>query len=88
MQEELWDVREQWYSLGLQLRLRTETLDKIKSGRQFTDPRDKLVEMLKAWLTAADNPSWKTLTVAVRSVGACQLADDLESKYCPRSHSD
>ena len=78
--EELLDVQHNWYPLGLQLKLRTETLDSIR--QRFSDPTCQLLEMLKVWLTTADNPSWKTLTDALRNVEASQLADDLEAKYC------
>ena len=80
--EEVLDVSTQWYHLGLQLKVRTGTLDRIRT--QFHDPRDQLLEMLKSWLTTSDNTSWKTLTDALRSrsVGASQLAGVLESKYC------
>ena len=71
-----------WYELGVQLKMRTSTLDRIQA--QFRDSKRWLLEMLNAWLTTADKPSWKTLTDALRSrsVGASQLADDLEAKYC------
>ena len=80
--EEVLDVSAQWYHLGLQLKLKTGTLDRIRT--QFSDPRDQLLEMLKTWLTTSDNTSWKTLTDALRSrsVGASQLAGVLETKYC------
>ena len=80
--EEVLDVSAQWYHLGLQLKVRTGTLDRIRT--QFHDPRDQLLEMLKTWLTTSDNTSWKTLTDALRSrsVGASQLASVLETKYC------
>ena len=80
--EELVNVRTQWYPLGLQLKVRTGTLDRIRA--QFPDPIDQLLDMLKTWLTTSDKPSWKTLTDALRSrsVGASQLANILEAKYC------
>ena len=80
--EEVLDVSAQWYHLGLQLKVRTGTLDRIRT--QFHDPRDQLLEMLKTWLTTSDNMSWKTLTDALRSrsVGASQLAGVLETTYC------
>ena len=80
--EKVVDVSAQWYQLGLQLKLKTGTLDRIRI--QFPDPRDQLLEMLKTWLTTSDNTSWKTLTDALksRSVGASQLAGELEKKYC------
>ena len=80
--EEVLDVSAHWYPLGLQLQVRTSTLDGIRI--QFQNPRDQLLEMLKTWLTTSDNPSWKTLTDALRSrsVGASQLAGVLETKHC------
>ena len=71
-----------WYPLGLQLQVRTSTLDSIRI--QFQNPRDQLLEMLKTWLTTSDNTSWKTLTNGLksRSVGASQLASVLERKHC------
>ena len=71
----------QWYLLGLQLKVKTGTLDRFRA--QFSDPRDLLMEMLKTWLTTSDNTTWKTLTDALssRSVGASQLAGVLEKKY-------
>ena len=78
--EELLDVQHNWYFLGLQLKLRTVTLDSIRPS----DPTFRLLEVLKTWLTTADKPSWMTLRDALRhrSVGASQLAYDLEAKYC------
>ena len=74
-------VRECWYRLGLQLKVRIATLDRIKA--QFSDSTHQLLEVLKTWLTDSDNTSWKTLTDALRSrsVGERWLADRLVSKY-------
>ena len=82
--EELLDVCDRWYNLGLELNLKSETLSRIHDHTRFPDSRDQLLEMLKTWLTTSDNASWKTLTDALRSrsVGASQLASVLESKYC------
>ena len=72
-----------WYNLGLQLNVRTGTLEKIRT--QFPDPNDQLREMLMVWLNTSNNPTWKTLIDGLRSriVGASQLAGDLETKCCP-----
>ena len=80
--EEVLDVSVQWYHLGVQLKVRTGTLDNIQA--QFPDPKCQLLEMLKVWLTTSDNTNWKTLTDALRSrsVGASQLASVLETKCC------
>ena len=80
--EEVLDVTAQWYSLGLQLKVRATTLDTIRV--QFLDAKRQLLETLKVWLTTSENTSWMTLTDALksRSVGACQLAGTVETKYC------
>ena len=78
--EEVLDVSAQWYHLGLQLKLRAGTLDRIRA--LFSDPKHQLLEVLKTWLTTSENTHWKTLIDALRSraVGASQLADVLEKK--------
>ena len=80
--EEVLNVSTHWYHLGVQLRLSVGTLDMIR--KEFPNPRDRLLEMLKAWLNPCYNPSWKSLTDALRSrsVGESQLARVLEAKYC------
>ena len=81
--EELMGMRERWYRLGLQLKVRPETLETIVA--RFSDSRHRLLEVLKTWLTNSDNPSWKTLTDALRSrsVSEYEMANYLESKYSP-----
>ena len=77
-------VCERWYRLGLQLKVRIATLDRIRA--QFSNPIDRLREILRTWLTTSDKPCWTTLTDALRcrSVQASQLAGVLETKYCLR----
>ena len=79
--EELLDVQTKWYNLGLQLNLTVSTQERIR--RDFSDPRDQFLQMLISWLSTGYEPSWTSLTDALRSrnVGACQLADRLEAKY-------
>ena len=79
--EEVVDLSAQWYLLGVQLKVKIGTLDSIRA--QFGDPKYQLLEMLKAWLTTSDNTTWKILTNALssQSVGAGQLAGELEKKY-------
>ena len=82
--EELLDVCDRWYQLGLELNLKSETLSRIHDYAQFPDSRDRLLEVLKTWLTISDNTSWKALTDALRGpeVRANRLAGGLEGKYC------
>ena len=81
--EEVLDVAAQWYNLGLKLKVRTGRLNCIRA--EFNTPEDQLREMLNAWLTTGDNPSWKALIDALGSkmVGASQLAATLEKMYSP-----
>ena len=81
--EELVDVYHLWGELMLHLHLGVETVERIKK-LQISHFGDKLLEVLKTWLTTSDNPSWKTLTDALRcpSVRVNQLAGGLERKYC------
>jgi len=79
--EEVVDASAQWYLLGLQLGLRHSTLDRIRN--QFPDQKMQLTEMLKAWLNADGDHSWKVLVDALRSqsVEKNYLARVLEEKF-------
>ena len=81
--EELMDVCYEWDELVVHLHLGVETVERIKK-LQISNFRDRLLEVLKTWLTTCDNPSWKTISDALRSprVRANRLAGGLESKYC------
>ena len=78
--EEVCDTSTHWYPLGLRLSVTTGTLDRIFA--HFSNPKDQLQEMLKTWLKSCVNPSLKILIDALRDVGASQLAEALETKYC------
>lgn len=80
--EEVLDVSANWYDLGLQLKVRTAELDSIRA--QTSTPKIQLREMLNIWLRTGDDPSWVTLTDALRSrsVGANRLAGTLKQKCC------
>ena len=76
-------MQTQWDNLGLQLKVRPETLKSMRY-QSFHNYIDRLLEVLKTWLTTSDNTSWKVLADALKSqqVGANRLAGDLERKYC------
>ena len=71
----------QWYQLGQELNLKSETLNRIYFHALSHDSRDRLLEILKTWLTTSDNTSWKTLTDALMSIEQSRLAGSLERKY-------
>ena len=79
------DLDAQWVDyFGVQLGLKTMTLQRITLQRitfEPHDPRDRLLEILKAWLTTSDNTSWKSLTYALMRMGESRLAGSLERKY-------
>ena len=81
--EELIDVYGEWDELGLHLHLGYETLGAIIQ-QHGSDPINRLLEVLKTWLTTSDNTSWKALTDALRGprVRANRLAGGLERTYC------
>ena len=88
MLEGVLDAAAQWYNLGLKLKVRTGKLNSIRT--EFNTPEDQLREMLNAWLTTGNNPSWKTLIDALSSplVGASHLTTVLETKYCTVERTD
>ena len=79
--EELMDVCQKWYVLGLKLKVSVQTLDGIRA--QFADTRDQLLAMLKTWLITHGNHSWESIIDALRSrdVDEWMLSQDLLRKY-------
>ena len=58
------------------------TLDCIKV--QYDDPGDQLREVVKAWLTSTDNPTWEGVIEALKSpvIDDSLLAMELQQRYC------
>ena len=84
--DNLYAIRELWYSLGLKLGLTSATLDQIR--QRSSSPKECLREVLRCWLQSDSvNRTPKTLCDALHSVtvGADQLAEELEKKYCLKS---
>ena len=84
--KEIYEVRDEWYNIGLELNVPTEDLNHI----MFTHPDNAtcLREVLQMWLkrraSGEDGPTWHSLTKALRSptIGKSILADELERKHC------
>ena len=74
--------RAKWYDLGIQLRVDMSTLDCIKV--QYSDPREQLREVVKAWLTSIENRTWGAMIAALKSpvIDEALLARELQQKYC------
>ena len=70
----MWDAKQKWYIIGIQLGLPVIDLDTIR--RNHYDSRDCIIEMLSIWLTRG-GATRKALICALhrKSVGFEQLAD-------------
>ena len=88
--KEIYEVRDDWYNIGLELEVPTEVLDRIKSAHP--DNAKCLREMLLIWLQrrkgrgpVGESPTWQSLIQALRSPTIEKgglLADELERKHC------
>ena len=90
VQEELIDVSNKWYNIGLQLNLQPGVLDNIKLT-EHADARSCLCEMLKSWLKRVHPlPTWQLLVKALssRSVSEADLAKRMKEKYCRKNATD
>ena len=77
LQHELYDVRDKWFDIGVQLSLDNGTLQSIKAENNSTG--DALREVLTYWLKRSPMPTWGSLFKALRSrpVGAPNIVDTL-----------
>ena len=77
----IWDVRAQWYNLGLGLDIDSSSLEAIELGNQGKPDRC-LREMLSEWLKKTSRPTWSALAAALNSpsVGYSHLADEILSE--------
>ena len=75
--ETIFDAREKWYQIGLQLKVDANTLDSIKDEEKSYE--EKLLRMLKYWLRAGIDRSWEALDKALRNktVDRPDVADKL-----------
>ena len=69
------EISHKWHSVGLQLNVKPSVLKRIRS--QYSDPVERLCEMLSEWLSGIDPyPTWEALARALesRSVSEGRLA--------------
>ena len=76
--DELYDIRDKWYFLGLQLKVPTEKLESLTSHDQDSCFRQVLVDWLKS-----GTATWLALCQALRhrTVGQDETAIKLQTKY-------
>lgn len=76
-------LRSKWYDIGIELKMSTYDLDAIKVENP-QNTKDCLTEMLKKWLSNANNPTWNNLVQALssESVGEKKIAENIGKQYC------
>ena len=82
--EELVQVSDKWYLLGLRLNVHPGTLDSIRQEHSMSGTASFLCSMLQTWLKSTNPyPTWKVLADALRSetVGEMLLGEQLKGKY-------
>lgn len=79
--EAIWDIRNQWYNLGLLLRIPASELDSI--DKDNANIGDCARSTLKFWLQNAERPTWAALVNALQSpiVGQFVVADRIQKQY-------
>lgn len=87
VREALFDGRNSWYDIGVELDVSPATLDNINA--QFRDNAGHcLREMLKVWLKGLDC-SWKVIVAALKSKALREntgtLAAEIEKEYCTKA---
>ena len=61
----LYDAREKWYDIGIELEINDKELDIIHD--KHDDPGKCLLEIIKIWLKSiSPGPTWKTLADVLR----------------------
>ena len=80
--EALHDAQAKWEFIGLGLGVDKDELDNI--GETYSRNDKKLLEMLKLWLNAGKDATWKAIVQVLRknTVGRNNLANEIEKKYC------
>ena len=81
---ELFEVRDKWYHLGVQLNMRPSDLKAIRT-QYHNDPDDCLLEMLSQWLSiTTPPPTWQTVVDALYCPAILKplLAETISEKFC------
>ena len=81
IEEELWDARGKWRTIGQGLKISRSDLDVIKRNNDDVD--DQFRSMIDTWLQNGEDCTWEALcrVLSARSVGYHTLAREIEQKY-------
>ena len=83
LQNALFEVRDKWYHLGVQLKVPISDLKAIRT-QYLNNPDDCLLEMLSCWLSnTTPSPTWQTVVDALccAAIGRQQVADNIRRQY-------
>lgn len=83
LQNALYEVRDVWFTLGVQLKVETPDLRAIRA-QCSNNLGECLLEMLSCWLNnTIPTPTWQTLLDALccTAVGKPQVADKIRKEY-------
>ena len=70
---------ENWYLLGLQLNLSTDTLSFIEKAHNAGDKQ--CIEMIKYWINNSKDTTWETIHEALRNISESVIAAKISCKY-------
>ena len=83
LQNALFEVRDKWYHLGVQLKVPISDLKAIRT-QYLNNPDDCLLEMLSCWLSnTTPSPTWQTVVDALccAAIGRQHVADNIRKQY-------
>ena len=86
---EILEVRTKSDKFGRVLKLPKATVDSVY--QQYSDPQDRLFAVLDEFVKQVEPPpTWRVILGALRNplIGQHRLAQEIESKYCPRVPTD
>ena len=86
---EIFDVGTKSDKFGRVLKLPKATVDSIY--QKYSDPQDRLFAVLDEFVKQVEPPpTWRVIVAALRHplIGQHRLAQEIESKYCPRPPTD
>ena len=70
---------ENWYLLGLQLDISTDTLDSIEKAHN-TSVR-QCIKMVQHWIINSKKPTWRDVHAALRNIGESVIAAEIADEY-------
>ena len=80
------EAYDKWYAIGIGLRIRTTTLDRIKALCD-DKPKQCMAEMVEYWLNTTPNASWEEVTRALRQRDHICIQDSAAEYFWDQQHA-